>query len=252
MGSPLTEYHPIRYEQDLRHLIDDIILAYQNTAEDEKAKLGGLLLARSFMDYMGAQLSEQPAYLPVGLSIDDWLQYKEELFSAYIAYESNGENIFHLQPDLYESFRHTDVSKVPIDGLKVPNDSFYLYFGGSKDFPISDGQYIDGAYIDADEDNLVIFVFLTTTRRHTIQRYDELEAMNSDDHLYYLLNGNEEGKSVGASVENTFREAGVENYNRARFRLWEPHLKEITNIIVNALRFMASDNNDVSMYWIKR
>lgn len=58
-----------------------------------------------------------------------------------------GRQIFDMPSALIERFRLTDVDDIPFDALRLPYESFYLYFGPQLDLETVPGWHPDGAYI---------------------------------------------------------------------------------------------------------
>lgn len=248
MPTPLIHYHPIRYEHHLRGLINYVVSRYNSAPKEDHDKYQGFLFGIIFKDVLEKLLKESRQQIPAWQIIEDWLDYKEELFQANADHFSGGENIFHIQSDLLEMFRHTDVSEVQVETLKTPYKDIYLYFGDTQDFKLDNYIYIDGAYLSHSENLDAYFIYLTTRNvsyPNIAEEESEIGFILAEPHIYYLMHGDHgSGKTVGANLKESVDEGCYEGGLCANFPLWEPHMKSITNIIINALCFMASDHND--------
>lgn len=255
MSDRLLDYHPIRYEFHLGSLMDYVFLEYNKLPKSKQNFLN--LGDNIFIPELKEMVEIKDTLLSFGMDNSDWVEYQEELFGAYAFYESDGENIIHLQPELVEMFRKTGVSEISIESLKTPYKSFYLYFGDIKDFKIDSNTYIDGAYIgyDSEYDTETvevydpIFIYLTT-RNTQIQQdsyLDEIDVLNLESHFYYSLSHDPENgvHSIGKMLDEATTDNSVESFKIEVLHLYKPHLKEITNIIINALCFMDSEHNDM-------
>jgi hypothetical protein len=247
MATPLIHYHPIRYEHYLRDLINFVVSRYESAPKEEHEKHGGFLFGTIFENELAEILKDSPYKVPGGQDVEDWLEYKEDLFRANASHFSDGENIFHIQPDLLEMFRNTDVSEIQVETLRAPYDHIYLYFGDTQDFRLDSNTYVDGAYVSYKESWEVVFVYLTTRNvsfPSAGEEESEVGFILAEPHLSYLLIGHEDGRTVGENLKDNIDERCYEAGVCVNFPLWEPHIKPVANIIINALCFMTSDHND--------
>lgn len=70
------------------------------------------------------------------------------LATAYGRFVQAGRQIMDFPPSLVEMLAKTDVSDIPLDSIKMPYASQYLYFGPQADMELEPGWLVDGAYVE--------------------------------------------------------------------------------------------------------
>jgi hypothetical protein len=227
----------------------DIVDKYENSSEEDKARMGGLLLSAYFEAEVERILSlERTGESLQGMTVDQWCEYKSNVLFQFSSFNQSGSNIFHVQEELLEMFKRTDVGDVLLSDIITPFDAFYLYFGKKDAVKITEGRYVDGAYVDYDTSRGEYSLHICLTERCQDTNFfdvdfDEFSFLMKEDHIDYFISG-EEGDCVKDA--NWFKAEDFEiDYGNIVPKLWERAVKECTNIIINTLCFMASQHNDV-------
>lgn len=253
MAAPkeLMRYHPERYGEAFAELIEAVVMQWRAHSQEDKDKYRGLLGSTIFEGEVEALIEEEPGECPLGMTPKDWSAYKNQMFDAYTGYCNGGRSIVHLQPELLEMFRHTDVSQIKVADLRAPLPSFYLHFGGGiEDLVVGQDNVIDGAYVQFFEQDLFVYV---STRSRSVDLVEEaarseLRALNSDRHLQMQLIAHDEeaGGTIAKAIAYNSDPTAMEAPDRAQLSDWEPHMQTVANIVVNALCFMTSEHNDLN------
>lgn len=152
---PLNNLHPFRY-LGLRPYHKPILQLYDRLRE----KLEQDLIDRQqFADQVDAEFrrlySDYVSTLPENMQEDRGTDVTADLltFWLYANWRHLGRNIFAFAPELTQKFVFTDVGSVPLSEIRMPYESFYIYFGRQPHLEMTEAvAFIDGAYVTAFED----------------------------------------------------------------------------------------------------
>lgn len=190
-------YHPFRYDKHLGEMIADVVEKYEDSSEEDRERMGGLLLSAFFEEEIETVLSlERTNESLQGLSVDQWCEYKSRVLFHFSGFNRAGSNVFHVQEELLEMFQKTDVGDVLLSDIITPFPAFYLYFGKKDAVKIADGRYVDGAYVDYDTSRGEYSLHICLTERSQELNFfnidlDEFSFLMKEDHLDYFISGGE-------------------------------------------------------------
>lgn len=119
-------------------------------------------------------------------------------------YVQSGRQIFDFPPSMVSMFRKTDVDDIPLNMVRMPYRCQYLYFGPQSDLELEPGWFIDGAYVQAFEEDGDFAVMVTTCPSdHSLSRlwpgYPEPYYFQSFIEKYRLTN-------LGTAVDEVLAE----------------------------------------------
>lgn len=185
MSSRAFMYHPIRWrllrsEPDTSEMYAD----YSDYREDIHEKK---ITEEQAAVEMGETYYGDPA-LSFG-DIMDIVADQEEIWKDVESFEESGSNIFHLRPALVELFKHSSASEIPINIVKMPFESLFLYWGEAAGIKTPDGDTaVDGAYIETVPDVYGVHITMTTQIANVqeVMKAPLLNRLNLDKHR---LNG---------------------------------------------------------------
>jgi hypothetical protein len=228
------KYHPVRYEFQLKEVLDfidqtcsDIFVKHLGTEEDEfRENLFSLFINKSSFLY-------DPA---VGISEERWISGKIKDFSFYDTYLFYGSNIFHLQPEIIELFKETDVFDIDLSSLRLPFQEFYLYFGESAGFKAGEYGFIDGAYVLSPLPGMEKKFGLPVRLSYVHKEFNYCDL--NDDFL-----------KIDSQIQARIVDENNEILKPSIINKMEKDLnvKEVTNLILNALLFLSSNHNDTKL-----
>ncbi|MBU8910677.1 MAG: hypothetical protein KOO65_05355 [Desulfobacterales bacterium] len=219
------KYHPVRYGFQLKSILNSIDQAWS----DPRAARTGIN-EEDFREKLFTYFLKDAKFLydpGVGLSEDDWISAKGDDFSFYDNYLFYGSNIFHLQPEIIELFKKTDVFDIDLDSVRLPFQEFYLYFGESAGFKAGEYGFMDGAYVLSPLMGQEKKFGLTVSLTYFLKPFD-YSCLNSD---FLKIDSQIQTRLVDENneIEKSF------------------NIKEVTNLILNALLFLSSKHNDTEL-----
>lgn len=204
MSSKALIYHPIRwYHLRSEPDISDLYADYDSSLED---------LREGKMSEEEIALEMGKAYYGVpGMSFDeieDVLGNQEEVWEEIEHFEAVGSNIFQLRPALVEMFKNSSASEVPIDVIKLPFDTIYLYWGAEAAITTPDGSsVVDGAYIRVGPEDVCGFFYGLTTAISQLQdamREPLMKRLSLDKYRFSCLLDDDSPVTIGQMFADRF------------------------------------------------
>lgn len=98
------------------------------------------------------------------------------LATVHECYERYGRNIFHLESNLLNEFRETDVGSIPVSSIQYPYNAFYIHFGAQEDLLIGDKLVAAGVYVAKTD----LEVLLLVTGIPFVNQSDATQEVPSD------------------------------------------------------------------------
>ena len=233
------KYHPNRFIY-CRPFLKDIIKKYKNVDSDDEL----IEDYNARIDFYGSYPADKTSR-----ELDNLIDNEEKLYSYYVEYLNNGQNIFHFPNALLNLFNKTDVDNVYLKYIHFPFKQFYIYLGLQKELLIFGKDYfVDGAYIRYEPEIEPYLKILLTTVQPNLEYNPELNIIENPDKSYefdLLIN---EDATVGSSIENEFKiykDADLDNVIEKKFIPGFPIFKESLRLIINALCYLSSEHKEV-------
>ncbi len=76
------------------------------------------------------------------------MEAENSLSTAYGRFVQTGRQIMDFPPGLTEMLAETDIDDIPLNSIKLPFASQFLYFGPQPNLEIEPGWFVDGAYVE--------------------------------------------------------------------------------------------------------
>lgn len=148
---PLYRYHPERFKA-YRDYAEIVGKFYRQKVEPQSGmltvpQLNEVMrvvfteLNRRSMDYPRRLKESHPAPSLV-------IEAEETLATAYGRFVQAGRQIMDFPPALTEMLAKTDIDDIPLNSIKLPYASQYLYFGPQVALELEPGWFVDGAYVE--------------------------------------------------------------------------------------------------------
>jgi hypothetical protein len=129
-----------------------------------------------------------------------------DLFCQVARFYLSGRNIFHFSPSLANLLRFTDVDDVLWSSIKVPYQSFYVYFGVQEQCPLGDLQHlVDGTYLSEilSPEFRGVGVTLTTCSEVGEDEPSWNYILREDRYYYFPFEIHSPGETVGETLRRT-------------------------------------------------
>ncbi len=148
---PLYRYHPERFRA-YRDYAGNLGSFYQAQVEPET----GMLTLEQLNDVtrpVMEEMNRKGLTFPRKLK-DDYPQptlvseAENSLAMAYGRFVQAGRQIMDFPPELTDMLSKTNVDDIPLNTIRLPYTSQYLYFGPQDDLQLEPGWPIDGAYVE--------------------------------------------------------------------------------------------------------
>lgn len=148
---PLYRYHPERFKatREYAEIVGKFYRHYVDPASgmltvDQINSLGNQML-----DHLNERSMRYPRKLKVRHPSPSLVQEAElSLATAYGRFVQSGRQIMDFPPALMEVLAKTDIDDIPLDSIRLPFASQYLYFGEQADLELAPGWFVDGAYVE--------------------------------------------------------------------------------------------------------
>ncbi len=149
---PLYRYHPERFRA-YRDYAGNLGAFFQSRVEPET----GMLTLEQLNDVtrpLMEEMNRKGLTFPRKLK-DDYPQptlvaeAENSLAMAYGRFVQAGRQIMDIPPELTEMLAKTSVDDIPLNSIRLPYASQYLYFGPRDELELEPGWRIDGAYVES-------------------------------------------------------------------------------------------------------
>lgn len=148
---PLYRYHPERFKA-YRDYAEPVGKIYRQKVDPVSGMLT-LELLNQVIHIVMTDMNQRAMAYPRKLkeshpSPSLVIEAEETLSTAYGRFVQAGRQIMDFPPALTEMLAKTDVDDIPLDSIKLPYASQYLYFGPQPELEIEPGWLVDGAYVE--------------------------------------------------------------------------------------------------------
>jgi len=288
---PLYRYHPERFRA-FYSFADTVGKIYRHEVDLQS----GMPTLDRFNEIQGIIISEfnkQTMRYPRKLTLDSSpsalvMEATVSLVTAYGRFVQSGRQIMKFPPELTEMLSQTDISDIPLDEIKMPYVSQYLYFGPQPNLELEPGWQVDGAYVETrglpgdicitvtavpDDHNLsrLWFVcpepeylqnFCQKFRKMSLATAVDTVLSDTLDSLKRKLN--KAGGDITEQVKSDFHNAGEKFPDGVRLRDVSPQTARVgltqikhrhpiycssLQLVVNALCYLTAYPDDVMTVW---
>jgi hypothetical protein len=148
---PLYRYHPERFKAF--HSCGDQIGRIYRHKVDARSGMLTVDLLNELMTVVTDEFNDKTMRYPRRLTVDApspslAIESLETLVTAYGRFVQAGRQVIDFPPALIEMLVKTDADDIPLDSIKTPYASQYLYFGPQPDMELEPGWFVDGAYVE--------------------------------------------------------------------------------------------------------
>lgn len=148
---PLYRYHPERFKA-YRDYAEPVAKRYRQRA-DPATGMFTLDELNEMAAQVTAEMNRRSLRFPRKLKDDHpsptlVLEAEHILATAYGRFVQAGRQIMDFPPALTEMLAETDIDDIPLNSIKLPYASQYLYFGSQAALEIEPGWLVDGAYVE--------------------------------------------------------------------------------------------------------
>jgi len=258
--SRLFKYHPVRYgvlrKDPLWSVIDDTIsYGYADTLISVSERLLHLF------QYGFINLNEIDRGICGNKEIENILQSEgsgdpDGLEFVARWWHEKGEQIFDLS-QISALFTETDAGHVPFSAIKLPYESFYVYWGSHIEIASPNpGRYIDGCYVTKPNDgplkDTIEIVFTSSFEsdfpwdKCTLLcnvAHDAEGAVSVHKFLHPAENDNKE--PTFRDIFGDFDREGF--YPEPQVQKWLPVLHSALSMVANSLCYLSAKNAEVEV-----
>lgn len=290
----LYHYHPERfrafrnYPKEVGKLFIERVRRSDGMMDVEKLNM----VARHVIENLNAVSLRFPrklkdSYPAPSLVIDAEMN----LATAYGRFVQAGRQIIKFSGTLSEMLDRTDVGVIPLNSIKLPYASQYIFLGKQAELEIEDGWFVDGAYVEQRGNNGEIRVTLTAVPddidlSEKWYLFPEVEytqdfamssgEMNLDDAISSVLNDNlaslraaqeKKDKNVTGDLKAAMEDGGLampeglEIIDRSSsmavlreeitLKRHEMYRKAL-RLIVNSICYMIAYPDDIATEWLQK
>jgi hypothetical protein len=192
-----------------------------------------------------------------GLAAHNWATGQFEMAQIYTMFCSSGRIIYDFDPRLTSAFAASDLGDTRVEDIKLPNNSFYLRFRTETKIIMADGRELDGCYVFSGQDGKFIGLLLVPVREGWPDFGDIGSSGNIETELGAALLSDAVDAGLAkmeARFEQLARNSGFEPHQvgmpglDAR-RQGHETVKEMLNLVCNALLFLSAYPDEVEAEW---
>lgn len=148
---PLYRYHPERFKA-YRDYACEVGRYFQRNVDSESGMMTADQL-QSVMAIVSEEMSERARLVPRKLKFacphPSFVMNAElTLATAYGRFFQAGRQIIDFPQQMTDLLGDSDIDDIPLNAIKMPYASQYLYFGPQEDMEIEPGWIVDGAYVE--------------------------------------------------------------------------------------------------------
>lgn len=194
---------------------------------------------------------------PEGVAGHNWGMGQFEMAQIYTMFCSSGRTIYDFDPRLTSAFARSDLGDTRVEDIKLPGNSFYLRFRTEAKIIMADGRELDGCYVFSGMDGKFIGLLLVPVR----EGWPDFGDVGSSGDIETV---------PGSALLSDAVDAGLAKmeaqFNQmARTVGFEPHqvglpgldalrhghetVKEMLNLVCNALLFLSAYPEEVEAEW---
>ncbi len=165
---PLGHFHPERFKATRPYIPQYLATRERyrsNLKDNPSTTVAQAMLQALVMDIVQVQNSLQVKYPRRYADRYDHPSFvmntEIALSQSYDAFVHDGKQIFQFPQGLTSLFEKTDVDEIPLNEIKTPYHSQYLYFGRQERLEIEAGWFVDGAYVQSTNNPGDLIITLT-------------------------------------------------------------------------------------------
>lgn len=148
---PLYRYHPERFKA-YRDYAEPVGKLYRQKVEPSSGMMTVDQL-NEVMRIVVSELNRRSMAFPRKLKKSHpqpslVIEAEETLATAYGRFVQAGRQIMDFPPALTEMLAKTDIDDIPLNSIRLPYASQYMYFGPQADLELEPGWLVDGAYVE--------------------------------------------------------------------------------------------------------
>ena len=288
---PLYRYHPERFKA-YRDYSEPVGKLYRQKVEPSSGMMTVDQL-NEVMHIVVSELNRRSMAFPRKLKESHpqpslVIEAEETLATAYGRFVQAGRQIMDFPPALTEMLAKTDIDDIPLNSIKLPYASQYMYFGPQADLELEPGWLVDGAYVEQrGVSGDVRFTITTVPHDHGLSRqwyllpeaeYTQdfvgdfrsmdlataIDTVLSDRLASLQVRLAKKGGDITASMQSEFFKNGASMPDGVRVvdvgprmasirddiaRRRFPIYKAALQLVVNALCYVAAYPDDIDTVW---
>jgi len=255
MNPSLAKYHPVRFQRYMSSFFDQTVSEFQARSEADRERYRGLLFSSIMEDRLQEMVESNASALPedVTTSPEGWTEFVSSVVDAYRDYDSSGQNVFEIQPQLLEMLKHTDVDDLTFCQMQFPFTCFYIYWGKGSQIKLWTNEHrVDGCYItnatfpEHPKEPLLWITFTSVNQGSDFTQDKPVVGFLADERFYTLRLALHENKTVGLSLEEAIQEEHESpEYRRLVAEQWLEYLPDLTRLALNCMCYLNYSKRDV-------